>query len=127
MKQLPLAESVQGLIKEQGRKLLLTAREVIAVEGKQSDDFARLIGVKPSQLSSALNGNGHHFDLRWSPGLLFIDRRRRFLSHQAALAGCRVIENEVTDAEYRARMEAALRRAGPAGDAIRRDALEVES
>lgn len=127
VKQLPISESVRHLLREQGKKLLFTARSVILEEVKQSDDFAQLVGVKPGQMSAALNDNGYHFGLTWVPGLLYVDKRHRFLVHQAKLSGCRVLEDELTDAEYRARMDAALRRAGAAGEAIRRDALEDET
>jgi hypothetical protein len=122
--QLPLTESVRSLLKEQGRKLLLTARSVILESGKQSDDFAALVGVKPGQMSAALNDNGYHFALTWSPALLYIDKRRRFLAHQATMVGCRVLENEMTADEKVRRYEAAFRRAGVVGEAMQRDALD---
>lgn len=124
MKQLPLTDSLSSLFRVEGDKLLATVRDVIGHEVKQADDFARTLGVSPSQLSSALNGNGHNFSVRWLPAALHVDSRRKILAHQASLVGCRVMENELTDVEYRQRMESALRRAGPAGEAIRKDALE---
>ena len=126
MKQLPLTASLSAVFKSEGEKLLATVRDVLGHEVKQADDFARTIGVSPSQLSSALNGNGHNFSVKWLPAALHVDSRRKILSHQAALVGCRILENELTDAEYRVRMEAALRRAGAAGEAIRREAMEEE-
>lgn len=125
-KQLPLSESLKALFADEGRRLLAVTRSVILTEMKQSDDFADLVGVKPSQMSSALNGNGYHFALTWLPAALHIDRRRRIIEHEAKLIDCCIIEAELTDAAYRQKMEAALRRAGAAGEAIRRDALEAE-
>lgn len=126
-KQLPLTASVKALFATQGEKLLAVTRDAILSEVKLADDFAELVDVVPSQLSSALKGNGYAFNLKWLPAALYVDKRRRILSHQAALVDCRVVEAELTDADYRKGMEAALRRAGPAGEAIRRDAFNEES
>ena len=123
LKQLPLSVTLKQLLRGEGDRLLALVRDTIALEVKQNDDFAQLVGVKPSQLSAALHDNGYNFALRWVPAVLHIDQRRRVLSHMAALCGARVIDNEISDAEYRQRMEEALRRAGAAGEAIRRDAL----
>lgn len=126
-KQLPLTASVKELFSQQGDKLLATVRSTILDEVKLADDFAELVSVVPSQLSSALKGNGYAFNLKWLPAALYIDKRRKIPAHIASLVDCRLMENELTDAEYRARMERALRRAGAAGDAIRHEALEDES
>lgn len=124
-KQIPLTESVKLIFQREGDALLTTVREVVLASGvKQSDDLALTLGVKPSQLSSALNGKGYNFDVRWLPGVLHIDQHHRLLMQLAGLVDCRVEEAAISDAEYRRRMEAACRRAGPVGEALRRDALD---
>jgi len=119
--------SLQGLFAREGVQLLRVVQDVIRAEVKQGDDFARTLAVKPSHLSMALNGNGRNFDLRWLPAVLHVDQRHRVLEHQAALVGRTTIEREqITPEQWKDRVEAALRRAGRAGDAILRDALAEE-
>lgn len=125
---LPLVNGLQATYESAGKALLLTLGRVISETCPKRIVLAEEIGICEQHLSDALNSRGKHFSVTWLPAVVRRDREHRLASLIAGWQSCSVIEKEpLTDAEYRQRVEAALRRAGPAGEAIRRDALnEVE-
>jgi hypothetical protein len=122
---LPLINGLQASYASAGKSLLLTINRVISETCPKRVVIAEEIGINEQHLSDAINQRGKHFAVCWLPAVVRRDREHRIASLIAGWQSCSVIEKEpLTDAEYRARIEAALRRAGAAGAAIRRDALD---
>jgi hypothetical protein len=127
-KPLPLINGLQAAYSRAGERLLDEVERVIQLHVPKRLVLAEDIGIKEQHLSDALKSNGKHFALTWLPAVARYDRDHRLARMVASWHGLVVHEREpLTDAEYRNRLEAALRRAGAAGEAIRKDALEDET
>lgn len=122
---LPLINGLQASYARAGQKLLDDVERVITLHVPKRLVIAEDIGITEQHLSDALKGNGKHFALRWLPAVARYDHEHRLARTVASWHGLEVHEREpLTDAEWRKRVEAALRRAGAAGAAIRKEALD---
>jgi len=122
---LPLINGLQSTLTSAGNRLMEEIRLVVTLNIPKRVILAEQIGIKEGHLTDALHRNGKHFAAQWLPHVCLHDREHKIASLIAGWQSCRIIEKQpLTDAEYRACLEAALRRAGAVGEALRVDAFK---
>lgn len=110
----PVAEGAQFTLGSADSKCALAASRMAALvkEAQRASDFtlgtvAHLAGKETPYVSKCLDVDDPHAALRMLAAVIYLDKSRTWLRGVAAMAGCDVVERqEITDAEFRRRVEA---------------------
>jgi hypothetical protein len=101
-------------------------------EAQRASDFtlgtvAHLAGKETPYVSKCLDVEEPHAALRMLAAVVYLDKSRAWLRGVAAMAGCDIVERqEITDAEFRRRVEAWARKGRLNGEALG-EALKPET
>lgn len=122
----PDAEGDQITLGSADSKCALAASRMAALvkEAQRLSDFtlgtvAHLAGKETPYVSKCLDADDPHSALRMLAAVIYLDKSRAWLRGVAAMANCDIVERqEITDAEFRRRVEAWSRRAKLNGAAL---------
>ena len=130
----PAAEGAQITLGSADSKCALAASRMCALvkEAQRASDFtlgtvAHLSGKETPYVSKCLDVDDPHAALKMLAAVVYLDKSRTWLRGLAAMANCDLVERqEITDAEFRRRVEA-WSRGGKLNAAALVEALKAES
>jgi hypothetical protein len=122
----PATEGAQFTLGSADSKCSLAASRMAALvkEAQRASDFtlgtvAHLAGKETPYVSKCLDAEDPHAVLKMLAAVVYLDKSRTWLRGLTAMAGCDLVERqEISDAEFRRRVEAWSRRGRLNGEAL---------